>query len=66
MIEVLEACFLICEFFYEQKLANDEAKENIGELADFVRRLLPSLRQVNRSRLESANLQLNHLWGCLR
>ena len=63
---MLEACFLICEFFYEQKLANDEAKENLGELADFVRRLLPSLRQVNRSRLESANLHLNHLWGCLR
>ena len=65
-IEALEACFLICKFFYDQKVLNDEAKSLVADLAEYVRRLLPALESLNTRGLESAALQLSHLWACLR
>jgi hypothetical protein len=65
-IEALEACFLICKFFYDQKVLNDEAKSLVADLAEYVRRLLPALESLNTMGLESAALQLSHLWECLR
>jgi hypothetical protein len=66
MIEALEACILICQFFYDQKVLNDEAKSLLADLADYVERLLPSLQSLNTRGLESAALQLSHLWACLK
>ncbi len=65
-IEALEACFLICKFFYDQKELNDEAKSLVADLAEYVRRLLPALESLNTRGLESAALQLSHLWACLK
>ena len=66
MIEALEACLLICKFFYDQKVLNDEAKSLLADLAEYVRRLLPSLESLDTRGLGSAALQLSHLWACLR
>jgi len=63
--EVLETCLVVCKFFYDQKILNDEAKCLLADLADYVMRLLPPLQSLNMSRLESAALQLSHLWACL-
>ena len=67
--EVLESCFVICQFFYEQKKLNDEAKGLLADLADYVARLVPGLESLDRSDrrgLEMATAQLTHLWACLR
>ena len=63
---VLKTCFDICKWFYDQKELNDEAKSHVADLADYVRRLLPSLQSLKREGLESATLQLSYLWACLR
>ena len=63
--EVLETCLVVCKFFHDQKILNDEAKRLLADLADYVKRLLPSLQSLDVSRLESAALQLEHLWACL-
>jgi hypothetical protein len=64
--EVLQTCLVICKFFYDQKVFNDEAKHLLADMADYVKRLLPSLQSLNTMGLESAALQLSHLWACLR
>ena len=51
-IEALEACFLICKFFYDQKVLNDEAKSLVANLAEYVRHLLPALELLNTRGLE--------------
>jgi hypothetical protein len=66
MIEVLEACVLICKFFFDQKVLNDEAKGLLADLADYGKRLLPSLQSLDTRGLESAALHLSHLWECLQ
>jgi hypothetical protein len=63
--EVLETCLVVCKFFYDQKILNDEAKRLLANLADYVMRLLPPLQSLDARSLESAALQLNHLWACL-
>jgi hypothetical protein len=64
--EVLETCLVICKFFYDQKQHNDEAKCVLADLADYVMRLSQPLQSLNTRGLESAALQLNHLWACLK
>jgi hypothetical protein len=64
--EVLETCLVICKFFYDQKQLNDEAKCVLADLADYVMRLSQPLQSLNTRGLESAALQLNHLWACLQ
>jgi hypothetical protein len=64
--EVLETCLVICKFFYNEKLNNDEAKCVLADLADYVMRLSQPLQSLNTRGLESAALQLNHLWACLQ
>jgi hypothetical protein len=64
--EVLETCLGICKFFYNEKLNNDEAKCVLADLADYVMRLSQPLQSLNPRGLESAALQLNHLWACLK
>ena len=51
-IEALEVCFLICKFFYNQKVLNDKAKSLVDNLAEYVRRLLPALELLNTRGLE--------------
>jgi hypothetical protein len=66
--EVLETCLVVCKFFYDQKILNDEAKCLLADLADYVMRLLPLLQSlhVRRLELQGGALQLSHLWACLR
>ena len=64
--EVLKTCLDICKFFYDQKQLNDEAKCVLADLADYVMRLSLPLQSLNTRGLESAFLQLNHLWACLQ
>jgi hypothetical protein len=67
MTEVLlESCILICKFFDDQKVLNDEAIGLLADLAGFVKRLLPSLQSLDTRGLESAAGQLRHLWVCLQ
>jgi hypothetical protein len=63
---LLTTCLGICKFFYNEKLNNDEAKCVLGDLADYVMRLSQPLQSLNPRGLESAALQLNHLWACLQ
>jgi hypothetical protein len=64
--EVLETCLVICKFFYNEKQLNDEAKCVLADLADYVMRLSQPLQSLNTRGLESAALQLSHLWACLK
>ena len=64
--EVLKTCLDICKFFYDQKQLNKEAKCVLADLADYVMRLSQPLQSMNTRGLESAFLQLNHLWACLQ
>jgi len=64
--EVLKTCLDICKFFYDQKQLNKEAKCVLADLADYVMRLSQPLQSLNTRGLESAALQLNHLWACLK
>ena len=63
---MLKTCLDICKFFYDQKQLNKEAKSVLADLADYVMRLSQPLQSLNTRGLESAALQLNHLWACLK
>jgi hypothetical protein len=62
----LKTCLDICKFFYDQNQLNKEAKCVLADLADYVMRLSQPLQSLNTRGLESAFLQLNHLWACLQ
>ena len=68
--EALKTCFDICKWFYDQKVLNDEAKSLVADLADYVKRLLPGLEDlqanVNGQLLENAASHLGHLCQCLK
>ena len=63
---MLKTCLDICKFFYDQKQLNKEAKCVLADLADYVMRLSQPLQSLNTRGLESAALQLSHLWACLK
>jgi hypothetical protein len=64
--DVLEACITICQFFWEQKQLNDEAKGAVAELGDYISRLLPTLKELDRRGMDHALDTLSSLFCGLR
>ena len=64
-VSALGTAILICQWFIELKEMNDQAKDGMSAMRDFIVRMHPVLVSLKTQRLEAAAGIIENLWQCL-